>query len=86
MEKKIAVIGAILENPKNSQSEFNKIVSDYKKIVRGRMGIPLLDHNMTVISITCLATMDEINALTGKLGSISGITVTTAISKKTINE
>lgn len=86
MDKKIAVIGAILEDPKKSQGEFNQIVSDYKKIVRGRMGIPLLDNNITVISITCLATMDEINALTGKLGQIKGITVTTAISKKTINE
>lgn len=86
MEKKIAVISCILEDPTQSQKEFNETVSVYKQIVRGRMGIPFIDEGISVVSITVLASLDEINAFTGKLGSISNVQVKTAISKKRIND
>lgn len=38
--KKIAVIGAVLEEPNKVQQEFNDVVASFKGIVRGRMGIP----------------------------------------------
>ena len=81
--KRIAVIGAILEQPATCQKPFNDIVSDYKGIVKGRMGIPFEEENMAVVSLTVLATVDEINSLTGKLGNIPHVTVKTAISDKT---
>jgi putative iron-only hydrogenase system regulator len=80
--RRIAVISAILENPSESQAEFNRIVSAFKGIVRGRMGIPFEEESIAVISLTVQATLDEINALTGKLGKIEGVLVKTALSKK----
>ncbi|CAK7020254.1 MAG: hypothetical protein PEPC_00838 [Peptostreptococcus russellii] len=82
MNKRIAVISAILESPLACQSDFNNIVSEYKDIVRGRMGIPFEKEGISVVSITVLGTLDEINGLTGRLGSIEHVTVKTAISKK----
>lgn len=82
MTKRVAVISAILENPEKCQVEFNKAVSEYKGIVKGRMGIPFEDEGMSVVSITVTGKLDEINALTGKLGNIEYVTVKTAISKK----
>ncbi|MDR2021192.1 MAG: iron-only hydrogenase system regulator [Treponema sp.] len=78
--ERVAVIGAILEQPQLSQKLFNETVSSFKGIVKGRMGIPLAEKDMAVISITLLGELDEINALTGKLGNLPGVTVKTAVS------
>ncbi|MDR3123640.1 MAG: iron-only hydrogenase system regulator [Treponema sp.] len=78
--EKIAIIGAILEHPESSQKVFNETVSAYRKIIRGRMGIPFDDEDIAVIALTLRGDLDTINALTGKLGKLPGITVKTAIS------
>ena len=80
--KKIAVICAILEEPQQTQREFNEIVSNFQGIIKGRMGIPFDQENMAAVSITVVATMDEINSLTGKLGKLKHVSVKTAISSK----
>ena len=77
---RIAVIGAVLENPQASQKAFNETLGQFKGIVKGRMGIPFDEENMAVISITLLGELDDINALTGKLGNLPHVTVKTAIS------
>lgn len=82
--KKIAVISAILEEPEQCQLRFNEIVSSYKGIIRGRMGLPIVDANVTIVAITVTGTIDEINSLTGKLGRIEHVSVKTSISKKEI--
>ncbi|MDR0644773.1 MAG: iron-only hydrogenase system regulator [Treponema sp.] len=79
---RIAVIGAVLENPAQTQKQFNETISAYKGIVRGRMGVPFDKEDVGVVSVTISAEIDEINALTGKLGSIPGVTVKTAVSKE----
>lgn len=82
--KKIGVISAILEEPKQCQQEFNEVVSSFKGIIKGRMGIPFEENGIAVICITVVGSLDEINSLTGKLGNIDHITVKTSISKKEI--
>lgn len=81
---RIAVISAILENPATSQQVFNDVVSSFHEIVRGRMGIPFDQHQIAVISLTLCGPLDKINSLTGKLGSIPGVQVKAAISRKEI--
>ena len=78
--KKIAVVSAILEEPEKCQQEFNEVVSNFRGSIKGRMGIPL--EGVSVISITVIGDLNEINSLTGKLGNIKGVMVKTAISKK----
>jgi putative iron-only hydrogenase system regulator len=78
--KRIAVFGAILEEPQASQRVFNEVLSQYRRIVKGRMGIPFDEENTAVIALTLLGELDDINALTGKLGSLPHVTVKTAIS------
>lgn len=77
---KIAVISAILENPSLCQKEFNEVIATFRGNIRGRMGIPF-EEGVSVVSITVVGQLDDINSLTGKLGNIQGITVKTAISK-----
>nr|WP_330377385.1 hypothetical protein [Cellulosilyticum ruminicola] len=47
---KIAIISAILENPKECQMQFNEVVASFRGNTKGRMGIPL-DEEISVVSI-----------------------------------
>lgn len=84
--KKIAVIGAVLEEPNKVQQEFNDVVASFKGIVRGRMGIPFERDGIPVISLTVTGDLDQINNLTGRLGKIEHVSVKAAISKRDISE
>ena len=82
--QRIAVISAILENPEHSQSDFNALVSGFKGLVKGRMGLPLPEHGVSAIVIVLAGDLNEINSLTGKLGLLPDVQVKTSISKKEI--
>ena len=82
--KKIAVISAVLDEPRHCQQAFNDTVSDFQGIVKGRMGIPFEEVPVAVISLTVVGDLDAINSLTGKLGRIEGVTVRTAVAKTEI--
>ena len=47
----------------------------------GRMGIPHLLKELSVIVVIVNATTDELGALTGKLGKVAGVSVKSALSK-----
>lgn len=80
--RRIALISAILEEPEKCQHQFNEVVAAYRPIIKGRMGIPFDEHGVSVISLTVVGTLDEINSLTGKLGRLEKVTVKASISKK----
>ena len=82
--KRIAVVSAIIENSEQSQALFNTLVADFKGIVKGRMGFPLPEHGVSVVTIALAGEMDEINSLTGKLGALPDVQVKTSISRKEI--
>ncbi|MDR3239914.1 MAG: iron-only hydrogenase system regulator [Clostridiales bacterium] len=83
--KRIAVISAILESTQETQKNFNSIVSAHKNIVKGRMGLPFDEMDMAVIAIAVVAEMDEINAFTGQLGKLPGLTIKTAVSPRELS-
>ncbi len=82
--KRIAVLTAILENPERDQVQFNALVAGFKGLIKGRMGLPLHEHGVTVIVITLVGDLNEINSLTGKIGLIPDVQVKTSVSKKEI--
>ncbi|ADQ08154.1 transcriptional regulator NikR, CopG family [Caldicellulosiruptor hydrothermalis 108] len=81
MERRIGVIGIVVENRKEVSDKLNKILSDYGDIIVGRMGIPYKERGLCVISLIVDGTTDEIGALTGKLGALSGVKVKSALTK-----
>lgn len=81
MERRIGVIGIVIENREEVSDKLNKILSDHGDIIVGRMGIPYKERGLCVISLIVDGTTDEIGALTGKLGSLSGIKVKSALTK-----
>ncbi|MCR5230987.1 MAG: iron-only hydrogenase system regulator [Solobacterium sp.] len=79
-ETRIAVIAVIVEDG-TKVSMMNEILHEYADSIIGRMGIPYRAKNLSLISVAVDAPLDTINALTGKLGKIEGISVKTALSK-----
>jgi len=79
--QKIAFIGAILEDPEEAQAEFNSVLSLQKAIIRSRCGSPF-PEGVAVVSLVIVGEVDQINALTGRLGQIPNVQIRCAISKK----
>lgn len=79
METRVAVMGIIIEDT-GSAEELNRLMHDYADYIIGRMGIPYKKKGVNIISIAIDAPQDAISALSGKIGSISGISVKTAYS------
>ncbi len=72
METRVAVISIIIS--KTEQVErVNGLLHDYASGVIGRMGIPYREKGFNIISIVMDAPMNDINALTGALGRLEGV-------------
>lgn len=82
MEKRIGVVGVVVENRAAAAKRINEILSDHGEIIVGRMGVPYRDRNVSVIALIVDGTTDEIGALTGKLGAVQGVTVKTALAAR----
>lgn len=79
-ESRVAVIGIVLNNREETARKVNDILSNYGNIIVGRMGIPYKERGISVISIIVDGSNDEIGAITGKLGNITGIKVKVALT------
>lgn len=81
MEKRIGIIGIVIENLECVEA-VNAILHEYAGLIVGRMGIPYKERGVSVISIIVDGSNDEISALTGKLGRVNGASVKSMITKK----
>ncbi len=79
MDKRVAIIGIIVENPE-SVEKLNAILHIYAEYIIGRMGIPYRERKISIISIAVDAPQDAISALSGKIGKLPGINVKTVYS------
>ena len=79
METRIALISIIVENPA-SVAPLNELLHQYGQYIIGRMGIPYRKRGVSIIAIALDAPMNTISALSGKIGSLKGISVKTAYS------
>ena len=81
MQKRLAVIGIIVEKP-DSAEFVNDILHEFREYIVGRMGIPYRERNMSVISVVVDGPNDVISSLSGKLGMIDGVTSKAAYATK----
>lgn len=79
METRIALIGIIVENME-SVEQLNALLHEYREYIVGRMGIPYREKSVNIISVAIDAPQDKINALSGKIGRLKGITAKTIYS------
>lgn len=79
METRVAIISIIVEKFDDIES-LNTILHEYGEYIIGRMGVPYRKKNISVISVVVDAPADVINALSGKLGRLDGVSAKTLIS------
>ena len=83
MNTRAAVI-AIIVKENEAAGPLNAALHEYGEYIIGRMGIPYRERNIRVISIAIDAPMDIINALTGKIGRLDGVSAK-AVYQKSID-
>jgi len=82
MEKRLGVIGIVVEERENAAGRVNTILGEFGHVIVGRMGIPYRERGVAVIALIVDGSTDEIGALTGRLGAVSGVNVRSALTKK----
>lgn len=85
MQTRVAVMGIIVENT-DSVEQLNHLLHEYGHCIIGRMGIPYRARSINIVSIAIDAPQDVISALSGKIGSLDGISVKTAYSNVLADE
>lgn len=79
-QRRVAVIGIVVENREEHSRKVNELLTQYGEMIVGRMGLPYKERGISVISIIVDGTNDEIGALSGKLGGISGVKAKVAVT------
>ncbi len=84
MQKRIGVIGIVVEQREKVNQRLNDILSEFAGNIIGRMGVPSRELKLSVIALIVEGTPDEIGAMTGQLGNLPGITLKSALTSKVV--
>ena len=69
---RIALIGIIVSDG-DAVEAVNSILHDYAAYIVGRMGLPMRERKVSAITLVLDAPLNAVNALTGKLGKVDGV-------------
>lgn len=76
VEKRVAVLAIIVQS-RESVGSINAILHENADYIIGRMGLPHREKNMNIISVIFDAPADVINAASGKIGRLEGVSAKT---------
>ena len=79
-ETRVALISLIVENP-DAVEAINGLLHQYRNYIIGRMGLPYAPKKISIISIAVDGPMNDLSALSGKLGALPGVSSKTTYSK-----
>ena len=84
--KRLGIIAIIVKyGNEEAPIQVQKLLSSYSRIIIGRMGIPDPDSGYNTISLTVKGSLEEISALSGKLGKLENVSVKSALTSVEIN-
>ena len=72
-EKRLCVLSVLVEDRKEAE-KINRYLSEYGEYIVGRMGIPYRERGVSVLCVVLDAPSAAVNALTGKIGRLEGVT------------
>ena len=79
-DNRIAVV-SVLVTDRSVSDKVNGLLSEFGEWILGRMGIPYKEKGVSVLSVVMDAPVEVTNALTGKLGRLSGVSVKALFGK-----
>lgn len=80
-DTRLGFVGVVVEERSRAE-DVNRILSTFGGIIRGRIGIPDQETGLAVIGLIVEGTNEQVGAMTGKLGNLSGVTVKSALTAK----
>lgn len=80
MEQRIGTV-TLLVADRSQSALINAILSDFGDIILCRQGLPFHDRPVAVISLIVQGSVNQINALTGRLGRLTGVVAKAALTK-----
>ena len=79
-DNRIAVVSVLVAD-RSMSDKVNGFLSEYGEWILGRMGIPYKEKGVSVLSVVMDSPVEITNALTGKLGRLSGVSVKALFGK-----
>lgn len=79
-ENRICVLSVIVED-RSAAPRVNAYLSEYGEYIVGRMGIPYHEKRVSVLAVVLDAPPPVVNALTGKLGNLEGVSARSLFGK-----
>ncbi|MFW5991709.1 MAG: TM1266 family iron-only hydrogenase system putative regulator [Halanaerobiaceae bacterium] len=86
MKRRIGVVGIVIEDRARVNKKLNEILSKFGHLIIGRMGVPSRELGLSIISLIVDGTPDEIGAMTGQIGSLSGVNLKSALTSRTVEK
>jgi putative iron-only hydrogenase system regulator len=80
MDNRIGIIGIVVEDLEKTAS-VNEILHESSELFLGRMGLPIKEKGLSVITLICQGSNDEISSVTGRIGRIGGVQVKSMLTK-----
>lgn len=81
MEKRLGTISIIAHRDSATPEKVNALLSEHAHLILGRLGLPYPDRGINIITLVIDATVEEVSALNGKLGRLSGIQVRSLMTR-----
>jgi putative iron-only hydrogenase system regulator len=70
-----------LERQTASIADVNELITQFGDLVIGRLGLPYPSHGVNIITLITDSSVEQLSALTGKLGQLPGVQVKSLMSK-----
>ena len=84
MDKRIGVIGIVIEDRNKVADIINETLSQYGDIILGRMGLPSRELDLSLMALLVEGTPDQVGAMTGKLGNLDGVSIKSGLTSKVV--
>ena len=81
MNRRIGTITIIITDRTAQAAQVNSVLAEYGDAIIGRMGLPYAPKGLHIIALIVHASTDVIGALTGKLGTLEGVHVKSALTR-----
>ncbi|PKK40305.1 hypothetical protein ABB02_00414 [Clostridiaceae bacterium JG1575] len=85
MSQRIATLSILVADPEGAKA-VNQLLHEAAPAVLGRMGLPRVAPGLSVICVVLAAPQEAIATLSGRLGQLSGVSVTACYAKKVFDE
>jgi putative iron-only hydrogenase system regulator len=80
-ERRFGFVGIIVSHSSACGPEIQRILSDCRDLIQGRMGLPHLSgDSISVITLIVHATPEELGGMTGRLGRLKDVAVKSGLA------